>query len=375
MIQGYFTILCTYFRFFILFIAFRGWGPPFVNGESAYFMSANRNKMSMTLNMKSEFSKALIEKMVVNADILIENFLPGKAESLGIGYEELSAINPKLIYCSISGFGSTGIDSQLPGYDAIVSASYGMLHITGEEGGGPVKPGVAITDVLTGVYAHGGILAALYERTKSGRGQKIETSLMEAQLSSLVNIASNYLVTGKDTSKRYGTAHPSIVPYQTFECQDKVSISIAIGNDNQFKEFCKCINRIELANDERFEKNSRRVENRQILLPIIKSEFAKYPCQHWLETFKGKSFPFGPVRTIEESFNTQQARDRNVVVYVDHPKCGRIGVVGPPVKYSRTPSTVRLPPPTLGEHTDHILRNILGFNSEEIETMIKNKVV
>ncbi len=250
-----------------------------------------------------------------------------------------------------------------------------MLHITGEEEGGPVKPGVALTDVMTGMLAHGGILAALYERSKSGLGQKVETSLMEAQLSSLVNIASNYLITGKDTSKRRGTAHPSIVPYQTFECEDKQHISIAVGNDNQYKIFCECIGRPDLSNNALFLNNSNRVENRDILIPILKMEFAKKPLHAWMTSFEGKGFPFGPVRSIQESFSTQQCRDRDMVVQVEHPSCGTIAVVGPPVKFSRTPSSVRLPPPLLGQHTEYVLHDLLGFSKEEIEDMRLKEVI
>lgn len=229
--------------------------------------------------------------------------------------------------------------------------------------------------VTSGLLAHGAILSALYERTISGLGQRVDTSLMEAQLSSLVNVASNYLISGKDTSKRLGTGHPSIVPYQSFECKGGKYLSLAVGNDGQFRDLCKALGRAKWSRDMRFLTNSDRVRNRSVLIAMLEEIFKSESVEHWLEAFENKGFPCGPVRSIEEAFNCPQALERNMVEEIDHPKCGPIKVVGVPVKYSRTPCGVRTPPPLLGEHTKHILMDILEFSEAEVMDFVKNGVV
>ena len=369
----------------------RTWGPPFVHGESAYFISCNRNKMSMSVNMKVPQSKVIIERLVQSSDVLIENFITGKAETLGIGYKNCSALNPRLVYCSISGFGATGMYSSKPGYDGIISAMYGMQHITGHPDGPPVKPGVALTDVLTGLLAYGAISAALLERTTSGLGQRVETSLMEAQLSALVNVASSYLTTGQDTSQRWGTAHPSIVPYQAFQCAGGGGVFIAIGNDAQFASLCSVLLDSGVMREteipllfkdtassyrngptilEKFCDNAGRVQHRSELIPLLEGMFMRHDKEFWNSTLEKGSFPFGPVRSIKEAFDCPQARAREMVQHVDHPTCGSLAVVGPPVKFSRTPCSVRLPPPLLGEHTNYIMRDVLRFSDDDIEELI-----
>jgi succinate--hydroxymethylglutarate CoA-transferase len=357
----------------------RLWGPPFVQGESSYFMSVNRNKKSITVNLTKPEGRDLILKLAKNCDVLIENFLPGKMEEFGLGYEDIKKVNPRLVYCSISGFGSTGpyADSQKPGFDIIVSAMYGMMQITGPEGSDqPIKPGVAITDVCTGLTAHGAILAALLERERtSGLGQKVETSLMESQLAALVNIASSYLTAGVDQTKKWGTAHPSIVPYQSFSCSDRLSIVVGVGSDPQFVEFCSAIGRSDLSANELFRTNALRVANRVALVGIITDIMKTQPRPYWEAKFKDYSFPFGPVRGIKESFEDEQAIARNMSVEVTHPKCGPIKVVGPPVKYSRTPCEVALPPPLLGEHTDAVLADILGLTAQQCKDLRDGEVI
>lgn len=354
----------------------RKWGPPFAKGyESAYFISLNRNKLSIILNMKHPAVKKVVVRLIERSDVLIENFIEGTAEKLGIGYDDVSKINNRIIYCSVTGFGSTGPFAKKPGYDAIISAMYGMMHITGDEGGAPVKPGVAVTDVLTGLLAHGAILSALYERTISGKGQRVDTSLMEAQLSSLVNVASNYLITGQDNTQRLGTAHPSIVPYQAFSCKDGKYISLAVGNDRQFEELCKALGREDWSRDKRFLTNADRVNNRDILIPAIAELLATKELVYWLAEFETKTFPFGPVRSIAESFTCEQAVQRNMIEVVVHPKCGPVKVVGVPVKYSRTPSSIRLAPPLVGEHTRAVLKDLLGFHDSEIDDLINEGAV
>lgn len=353
----------------------RRWGPPFIEGESSYFLSVNRNKRSLAVDLKHKEGVDIIKRLVAVSDVLVENFLPGKMEQLGLGYESLKEINPKVVYCSISGFGATGPLSMKPGYDALASAMYGMIHITGEKGGKGVKPGVAITDVLTGLLANGGILAALRERDLSGLGQHVDTSLMEAQLSSLVNVASNFLTTGIDNSKRYGTAHPSIVPYQAFTCSDGKSIMICIGSDTQFKSLCDSLGMPDLAGNTLYRTNDLRVKNRDRLVSLIESVFLSQPLDVWMKQFSSYHFPFGPVRSIKESFDDPQAQFRNMSVSVDHPRCGPIKVVGPPVKFSRTPSSIRLPPPLLGQHTVEILKEILDFKDSTISELKDKHII
>ena len=219
------------------------------------------------------------------------------------------------------------------------------------------------------------MLSALYERSISGLGQRVDTSLMEAQLSSLVNVASNYLISGEDHSQRLGTAHPSIVPYQAFQCKDEKYISLAVGNDGQFRDLCLCLGHEEWALDERFLTNADRVQNRDVIIPLLKKIFLTQNLEVWLEAFASRSFPSGPVRTIEESFTCPQALAREMVQEVQHPKCGPIKVVGVPVKYSRTPCSVRLPPPMLGEHTEHVLRDVLGFTTDQVAELIEQGAV
>lgn len=345
----------------------RRWGPPFVEGESSYFLSINRNKRSIAIDLKEPEGKDIIKRLVAVSDVVLENFLPGKMQEFGLGYESLREINAGIVLCSISGFGATGPLASRPGYDALISAMYGMLHITGEEGGGSVKPGVAITDVLTGLLAHGAVLAALRERDLTGHGQWVDTSLMEGQLSSLVNIGSNYLTTGQDHSKRYGTAHPSIVPYQAFKCIDGGEIMVCVGSDLQFKAFCEGLGMPEISINAQYKTNDLRVKNRDTLLKIIKERISSMPRKEWLQRFEGLRFPFGPVRSIKDAFEDPQAQFREMTLNVDHPKCGTIRMAGYPVKYSRTPLTVRLPPPLLGEHTTEILRDVLHMNSLQIQ--------
>jgi succinate---hydroxymethylglutarate CoA-transferase len=365
----------------------RRWGPPYSHGESAYFISCNRNKLSITVDLKVKESAEIVERLVQRSDVLVHNFVTGGAESLGLGYESVSTLNPRMIYCAISGFGSTGIYAKKPGYDALISAMYGMQHITGPENGPPTRPGVAVTDVLTGILSYGAICAALHERNTSGLGQKIDTSLMESQLSSLVNIASSYLVTGKDSSQRWGTAHPSIVPYQNFLCSDDKYLSLAIGNDIQFTMFCQSLLETNLLTDEEihflfehstlssetplpkleFQKNPDRVRNRKILVPMIQQIFQKETMTFWTNLLDQKGFPIGPVRNIQESFTCPQAVERGMVEEIDHPTIGKLSVVGPPIKFSRTPCAIRLPPPLLGQHTREILKDLLHYSESEID--------
>jgi crotonobetainyl-CoA:carnitine CoA-transferase CaiB-like acyl-CoA transferase len=346
----------------------RHWGPPFAApGESAYFLCVNRNKRSITLDLKQPTGIRIVKELAGKCDVVLENFTPGTMDSLGIGYETLRAINPRIIYCSITGFGPDGPFSNRAGYDLAVSAFGGLMGITGEPDGPPVKVGVAITDVATGLSAQGAICAALYAREKTGRGQRIDLSLLETQVSALVNIASSYLISG-EIPRRWGTAHETIVPYQGFETKDKYVI-VAVGNDQLWSRFCRVIGRPELAEDPRFKTNPLRVRNRKecigLLAPVLKTRTR----DEWVTLLNNESIPCAPINTMDEVFQNPQVLHRNMLVEVDHPKAGKIKLVGIPVKYSASKATIRLPPPVLGEHTREILSEILGYDDQQFEDL------
>ncbi len=346
----------------------RHWGPPFAApGESAYFLCVNRNKRSIAIDLKKPAGVEIVKALARQSDVVLENFTPGVMDGLGIGYEALRAANPRIVYCSITGFGPDGPFSRRAGYDLAVSAFGGLMGITGEQEGPPVKVGVAITDVATGISAQGAICAALYAREKTGRGQRIDLSLLETQVSALVNIASSYLLSG-EIPKRWGTAHETIVPYQGFETQDKYVI-VAVGNDALWIRFCKIIGRPELAEDPRFKTNPLRVENRKecigILAPIMKTKTR----DEWVRLLNDDAIPCAPINSMDEVFQNPQVLHRNMLVEVNHPKAGRIKIVGIPVKYSDAKADVRRPPPVLGEHTREILSEILGYDGQRIESL------
>ncbi|CAJ0637473.1 14252_t:CDS:10 [Entrophospora sp. SA101] len=309
----------------------RSWGPPWAKNkdpndtsrpESAYFLSSNRNKKSITINLKSVEGVKVVKDLVEKSDIFVENYIPGKLDKLGIGYEQLNKINPRLIYTSITGYGQTGPYANRAGYDVIIEAEAGLMHITGEENGQPVKVGVAITDITTGLYAHGAIMAALLLRQPN------------------------------QEAKRLGTSHPSIVPYQVFQTKDDF-IMIGTGNEKQFKILCESIDKVELMHDERFKTNSDRVQNRKELIEILKERFQEHTTEHWLLVFeKNKhSIPFSSINNIHKTFQHPQIVARKMVQEVEHPKAGKIKLTGAPVKYSGYKPTIRLPPPILGQHT------------------------
>ncbi|XP_035474742.1 succinate--hydroxymethylglutarate CoA-transferase isoform X2 [Scophthalmus maximus] len=286
----------------------RVWGPPFVASESVYFLSVNRNKKSVAVDLKHPRGAALIEELTAVCDVLIENFLPGKLHSMGLGFEQLSRVNPRLVYCSVSGYGQTGPQSQSPGYDSIASAVSGMMYITGPEGGEPVRPGVAMTDLATGLYAHGAIMAALLQRHRTGRGVHIDCNLLSSQVACLSHIAANYLNAGKE-ARRWGTAHESIVPYQGFKTKDG-HIVIAAGNDKQFVKVCQVLDLMELTEDQRYRTNRLRVEHRQQLLLTLSHRLLQEKTADWLSWFEGSGVPVGPINSIQEVFSDPQEGSR-----------------------------------------------------------------
>lgn len=354
----------------------RAWGPPFADnkdtsdlshGESAYFLCVNRNKKSVTVNMKSEGGRQLIHDLVKESDILVENYLPGKLEKMGLGYKELSKINPKLIYASITGYGQTGPFANRPGYDVIIEAEAGLMHITGEPEGTPVKVGVAITDLTTGLYAHSAILAALIQRGTTGKGQHIDCSLIESQVASLANIASNYLIGGQE-AKRMGTSHPSIVPYQVLPTKNSF-VMIGAGNDGQFAKLCHRMGLEHLLEDPKYKRNSDRVKHRKELIRLLEDRLEQEDTSYWLEKLTGAGFPFAPINNIEQTFQHPQIVARGLVHEVEHERAGTIKMVGPPVKFSEAETSIRLAPPLLGAHTNEILTDVLGYSKEKVDKL------
>ncbi|GGF13299.1 CoA transferase [Halobacillus andaensis] len=347
----------------------RKWGPPFKEGVSAYYLCANRNKKSLTVNLKSKQGKEIIRKLVRQSDVVLHNFKTGTMERLGLDYLQLKTINPQLIYCSITGFGETGPYKHLPGYDFIIQAMSGLMSITGDDVSGPQKLGVAITDILTGLYACIGIQAALLERTQSGIGQKIDLSLYDSAVSSLINIGSNYLMSGR-VPERLGNHHANIVPYQTFHSADGKMV-VAVGNDTQFASLCMVIEAPELAADPRFHTNPDRVAHRTLLAEILQEAFVKRTTGYWKEKCQAANIPFGAIQTVEDVVKDEQLKAREMFVSADHPKAGEIQMIGSPLKLSRTPIEVKRHPPEPGEHTEEILQ-ALGYEKKIIE-QLRNK--
>jgi formyl-CoA transferase len=345
----------------------RTWGPPFTGGESAYYLCCNRNKKSITVDLKNPRGVELVKEFAKVSDVLVENFTPGLMKRFGLDYETLQDLNPRLIHCSITAYGQDGPYRDRPGYDMVLSAVGGLMWITGPEGGEPCKVGVAITDVLTGIYASGAITASLFWRERSGRGQYIDCSLLDAQVSALANIASNYLTVGKE-AQRWGTAHESIIPYQVFPTKDR-PIAIAVANQKLWVSFCKLVGKEGWIDDPRFESNPKRVEDREVFLPLVAEVMAQKTCDEWVQLFVEASIPCGPVNNMQSLFADPQVLHRGMVAEVPHPTIGTLRLAGIPLKYSETPGAIRLPPPLLGEHTDEILTEVLGYSPGMVEEL------
>jgi crotonobetainyl-CoA:carnitine CoA-transferase CaiB-like acyl-CoA transferase len=351
----------------------RGWGPPFVGGESAYFLCVNRNKKSITIDLKLDDGTALVRRLAEKADVLIENFLPGTMERFGLGEESLRAANPKLIYASLTGFGADGPMCDFPGYDLIVQAWGGLMSITGAPDGEPTKVGVAIIDLVAGLMLGKSIAAALFAREKLGVGQRIDTSLLEAEVACLINAGSNYLVAGK-VPGRWGNAHPTIVPYQSFQTADSYLV-IGVASEGIWRRFCQAIGKTEMADDARFAKNADRVENRAVLIAMLTEMFRGRDNETWLKILNAAEVPCAPIQTIDQVFAAPQVRHRDMLIEIEHPMAGTIRMAGIPVKFSATPASVRLPPPLLGQHTDEVLSSWLGINNDEIAVLKGKKVI
>lgn len=349
----------------------RGWGPPFVGGESAYFMSVNRNKESVALNLKHPAGVEVLYRLLERADVLVENFRPGVMERLGLDYPRLRGRYPHLVYCSISGFGQSGPYREKPAYDLILQGMGGIMGITGEEGGPPVKVGVAVADICAGMFAAFGILAALRVRERTGRGQWVDAALLDGQVAWLTYAAANYFATGENPT-RMGSAHPNLCPYQAFETQDGY-LNVAVGSEAIWRRFCEVVDPF-LLEDERFRTNADRVRHRSELVPLLQARFRQRPTCEWVRILDDAGVPNGPIYTISEVFSDPQTLHRHMRLELDHPKAGRIVVTGIPVKLSDTPGSVRTPPPVLGQHTWSVMRE-LGYDEEHIHGLSREGVV
>ena len=356
----------------------RHWGPPWLEGdqdrrEAAYFLAANRHKRSLTVDISTSAGQALIRELAQEADILIENYRVGTLARFGLGSEALLALNPGLIYCSISAYGQCGTRAYQPGYDAMIQASGGLMSITGPEDGGPQKVGVAIADIMAGMYAVSAILAALHARSANGRGQHIDVPLYDSQVAWLANQNMNYLI-GGSAPGRMGTAHPNLVPYQAFSTADG-DLMLAVGNDRQFRRCMMAIGREELADDERFVTNEARIANRKSLVEIIADALMGATTRSWLEVFSEHGVPSGPINDIAEVLGGSYAQERGFVRELRNSAGDRVPLVSNPIDFDATPVTYDRAPPLLGEHTEEVLREWLGYSAEEIEALRKDAAI
>ncbi len=349
----------------------RAWGPPFIEGESAYFLSINRNKKSITLNLKSEKGKEILFKLIKISDVLIETNRPGVMEKLGLSFEEVKNVNPKIVYCSISGFGQTGPYKLRPGFDQVIQGMGGLMSITGEENRPPIKVGVAITDVGAGMYAAIGILAALLRRDKTGKGEYIDVSMLDGTISWLTYQSGRYFASG-EVPKPMGSGHPLIVPYQAFKTKD-VYINIAVGNDSLWRKFCETIG-LNIADDPKFSTNAKRVENKEELIKILNEILSKKTGKEWLEILNKAGIPCGPIYKLNDIFSDPHVLSRGMVSEIEHPKAGKIKLTGVPIKFKNSPGKIRLHPPLLGENNFEILEEI-GYKKEEIEKFREEGVI
>ncbi len=348
--------------------------PPYIGKQSSYFMSTNRNKKSITLDLKAKEGQEILHRLASKSDVFIENFRPGVTSRLAADYETLKRINPRLIYCSISSFGQTGPYSEKPGYDLIIQGMGGLMGITGEPNGPPVRVGVAITDLGAGMWATIAILAALKARERDGAGQYIDISLMDGSISWMTYVAGNYFATGK-APPRMGSAHPSIVPYQAFVASDGKSILLGGGNDRLFASTCEGLGLADLTKDPRYISNDKRVQNRDSLIPLLEKRFKEKPRDEWISVLEGLGVPVAPVYTIDEIFADEQVLHRGILIEMDHPELGRIKQIAPAIRMSSTPCVVEAPPPLLSEHTNKILSELVGLNEEEIKSLRARGVV
>jgi crotonobetainyl-CoA:carnitine CoA-transferase CaiB-like acyl-CoA transferase len=348
----------------------RGWGPPFMNGESAYFLSINRNKESVTLDFKHPDGRAILDRLLERADVLVENFRPGSLTKLGLDYASLAARFPRLVYCSVSGFGHTGPRAKEAGYDAVIQAEGGLMSITGAADGPPYRLGVAIADIVSGMFAAQGITAALFARERTGRGQEVDVSMLDSVVALLTYQAGIYFATGA-APPRLGNRHPTIVPYETFRASDGDFV-VAVGNDDQWQRFCRVTG---FAAADRFGTNRDRVTHYAELKPALDRCLAGAPRAHWIDALKAAGVPCGSVRDLHDVFTDPQTLARDMLVELEHKTAGLLKVTGTPLKFSETPGSVRTAPPLLGEHTTAVLTGDLGMDDARVGALRAKGVI
>jgi crotonobetainyl-CoA:carnitine CoA-transferase CaiB-like acyl-CoA transferase len=358
----------------------RGWGPPFVGepygpypGESAYFISTNRNKRSITVNLKSPEGQEIVRRLAAKSDAFVENFRTGVLDEMGLGYEDLGGVYPRLVYCSISGYGRTGPYADRPGYDLVIQAEGGFMGITGPEEGPPSRVGVPIIDITAGMFAATGILAALRARDVTGEGQLVDVSLLDTQVALLTNVASNHLV-GGEGHRRLGNAHPNIAPYEAFPARDRWFV-LAAGNERLWATLCDLLDRPDLKDDPRFADNNARVANRPALREVLDEEFRARDADEWLAELRQAGLPCGPINTIPDVFAHPQVQARDLILEAEHPAVGAVRFSGFPYKLSHTQAGVRRPPPQLGQHTGEVLGELLDYSARDVAALQERGIV
>ena len=353
----------------------RGWAPPFIGDQSAYFLSINRNKRSMTLNLRNPKGKEAFLEMAKGADVVVENFTPGVVNRLGIDYESLKALNPKIIYCSISGFGQTGPYREKSAYDQVMQGLGGIMSLTGETDRPPVKMGMALTDIGAGMMGAYGIMTALYrmESSEEEEGQYIDVSMLDLQVSWLTYMGGYYFATGNNPAK-VGSSHPTLVPYQAFMCQDGKYINVAVGSERLWERFCAAMDKEELQNHPDYAQNGDRVRNRSKLVPMLQEEFLKKPVADWVTQLDNGGVPCGPINELSDVFADPQVLHRDMLLEVAHPTLGNIKQTGIPIKFSRTEGSIDRPPPLLGEHTKEVLTE-LGYTAEQLQELEDSEAI
>ena len=350
----------------------RGW-PPFLGGEATYFLSVNRNKKSLTLNMKAPDGQAILRKLAAKSDVVLENFRPGTMERLGFGFAALRKLNPRLIYCAISGFGESGPEASRPGYDLIVQGESGVMDLTGFADGPPVKVGNSVADLVSGMAAAHGVTLALLSRARTGKGQKVEIGMLDVMASLLTYQAGLYWNAGGRPARR-GNQHPSIVPYEVFQSQDAY-LTLGVANNSLFERMCRAIGREELAKDPRFDSEANRVTNREALVPLLNAIFSTRPASDWLKRLDEAGVPAGRIKTVAEVCDSEHLRARGMFVQLQHPKAGTVTAMGVPIRLWDTPGAAQAPAPLLGQHTDEILTGLLRIPKAKVDKLRADSVV